>query len=56
MYEGHNLCPELAVGQVPIISEHARELSEIMQMFDAEYWEERAKDEVKSKIRSRLPF
>jgi len=47
---------ELAVGQAPIIGEHARELSEILRMFDAEYWEERAKDEVKNKIRSRLPF
>jgi hypothetical protein len=53
---GPQVMLELAVGQAPIIGEHARELSEILRMFDAEYWEERAKDEVKNKIRSRLPF
>lgn len=56
MLLGPQVMLELAAGQLPVIGEHARELSEIMQMFDAEYWEERAKDEVKSEIRSRLPF
>ena len=53
---GPRVMLELAAGRVPVVGEHARELSEILRMFDEEYWKERVKDEVKSRIRSRLPF
>ncbi len=45
----------LEAGKLPQILEHSRKLNEILQMFDPEYWEEKAKEEVEQEIRKRLP-
>jgi len=46
---------QLEVGKLPRILKHSRKLEDVLQMFDPEYWEERAKEEIEEEIQKRLP-
>lgn len=52
---GPGVLLELEIGQLPRILQHSRQLGEILEMFSAEYWEEKAKEEIRHEIRKHLP-
>ena len=46
---------QLEKGKLPRFLKHTRELEEMLQMFDPEYWEEKVEEEIEEEIRKRLP-